>query len=54
MKNILGDDYPDTLTSMNNLAVMYREQGNFTEPAKMHGEVLEKERRSWRMTTLPC
>ena len=39
---ILGDDHPDTLTSMHNLAVTYRQQGKLTEAAKMHEEVLAK------------
>jgi Tetratricopeptide repeat len=32
---ILGDDHPHTLTSMHNLALMYRQQGKLTEDAKM-------------------
>jgi tetratricopeptide (TPR) repeat protein len=53
-KVILGEDHPDTLTSMpnlawtytltcmNNLAEMYRQQGNFTEATQMHEEVIAK------------
>ena len=39
---VRGADDPSTLTSMNNLAVTYRQQGKLTEAAKMHEEVLAK------------
>src|SRR5271169_6087450 len=39
---ILGNDHPDTLMSMHNLAEMYRQQGKMMEAAKMHEEVLAK------------
>ena len=38
----LGDDHLDMLTSMNNLALTYGQQGKFTEAAKMQEEVLAK------------
>jgi hypothetical protein len=41
-KMILGDDHPDTLTSMYSLAEIYRQQRKMTEVAKMHEEVLTK------------
>jgi hypothetical protein len=42
---ILGDDHPDTLTTMNNLAATYRAQGRTGDAASMHEQVLEKSRR---------
>ena len=44
-KRILGDDHPDTLTTMNNLAVTYRAQGKTAEAAVLQEEVLEKRKR---------
>ena len=42
-KEILGDDHPSTLTSMNNLAsMMYRQQGRLDEAANLEEEVLQK------------
>jgi hypothetical protein len=41
-KVILGDDHPNTLTSMHSLAEMYRQQGKMTGAAKIHEEVLAK------------
>ena len=42
---ILGDDHPSTLTSMNNLALTYGDQGRTGEAAMMQEEVLQKRRR---------
>jgi tetratricopeptide (TPR) repeat protein len=42
---ILGDDHPDTLTTMDNLALTYGDQGRTAEAAALHEEVLEKSRR---------
>ena len=42
-RRILGDDHPDTLTTMNNLAETYRAQGRTGDAAKLHEEVLEKQ-----------
>jgi len=42
---ILGAEHPDTLTSMSNLASMYRAQGRTAEAAALEEEVLEKCRR---------
>ena len=44
-RRILGDDHPDTLTTMNNLASTYRDQGRTGEAARLQEEVLEKRRR---------
>jgi hypothetical protein len=41
----LGDDHPDTLKTMNNLAETYRAQGRTADAARIHEEVLEKSRR---------
>jgi hypothetical protein len=42
---ILGAEHPETLTSMNNLAVTYGDQGRTAEAAALKEEVLEKRRR---------
>jgi len=34
-KRVLGDEHPDTLTSMNNLASTYRKQGRWKEAEEM-------------------
>jgi hypothetical protein len=44
-KRFLGKDHPDTLTSMNDLAMTYRSQGNMTEAAELLKELLEKRKR---------
>jgi len=41
-KAILGDDYPETLGSMDNLAWTYQRQGRSAEAAKMQEEVFPK------------
>jgi hypothetical protein len=41
-KQILGVEHPDTLMSMNNLAVTYSNQGRNVEAAALKEEVLEK------------
>ena len=43
--NFLGEEHPDTLTSMNNLASTYRDQGKLEEAADLHQKVLEARRR---------
>src|SRR5208282_2765431 len=42
---ILGPEHPDTLRSMDNLAITYRDQGRAAEAAALQEEVLEKRRR---------
>jgi tetratricopeptide (TPR) repeat protein len=42
---ILGDDHPDTLSVMNDLAVPLRDQGKLPEAAAIQTEVLEKRKR---------
>ena len=44
-RRILGDDHPDTLTAMNNLALTYWRQGRTGEAAALEEEVLQKRRR---------
>ena len=39
-KLILGEDHPDTLVSIHNLAETYRRQGKMTEASKMHEAML--------------
>src|SRR5438046_2583112 len=36
---ILGDDHPDTFTSMHNLAETYRQQGKLTEAVKIQKDM---------------
>ena len=38
----LGPNHPDTLTSMNNLALAYKDAGNFNEALPLYEETLEK------------
>ena len=40
-KDVLGAEHPDTLTSMNNLAEVYRHQGRWKEAEKLHMQVME-------------
>ena len=42
---ILGKEHPDTLTSMNNLALTYSNQGKLQEAADLQEKVLEARRR---------
>ncbi|KAF2178436.1 hypothetical protein K469DRAFT_332849 [Zopfia rhizophila CBS 207.26] len=37
---ISGKEYPDTLTSMNNVAMALSDQGKYAEAEKMHQETL--------------
>ena len=41
-KQVLGDDHPDTLTSMANLACMYTNQGRRKEAETLYVVVMEK------------
>jgi tetratricopeptide (TPR) repeat protein len=40
-EKVLGLEHPDTLTSMNNLAVVLRSQGKYAEAKQMHRQELE-------------
>ena len=42
---ILGNDHPDTLTTMNNLGLTYWAQGKMAQAAELQEEVLWKRRR---------
>jgi tetratricopeptide (TPR) repeat protein len=42
---VLGEDHPDTLTSMHNLATAYLDQGRTDDGARLLEQVLEKRRR---------
>jgi tetratricopeptide (TPR) repeat protein len=44
-KRVLGDEHPDTLTSMANLAVTYRDQGRWKEAEKLEVQVMETRKR---------
>ncbi|KAH8746822.1 P-loop containing nucleoside triphosphate hydrolase protein [Hyaloscypha sp. PMI_1271] len=44
-QRILGEEHPDTISAMNDLANALGNQGQLDEAAKMHEEVLEKRRR---------
>ncbi len=40
-KRVLGEEHPDTLTSMANLASTYRNQGRWDEAEKLEVQVME-------------
>jgi len=40
-KRVLGEEHPDTLTSMGNLASTYRNQGRWNEAEKLEVQVME-------------
>ncbi|KAF1923465.1 kinesin light chain [Didymella exigua CBS 183.55] len=44
-KRVLGDEHPDTLTSMANLASTYRNQGQWSEAEKLEVQVMETRKR---------
>ncbi|KAF2690213.1 hypothetical protein K458DRAFT_383343 [Lentithecium fluviatile CBS 122367] len=44
-ESILGKEHPDTLASMNNVAVTLNDQGKHSDAEKMKKEVLEKRKR---------
>jgi hypothetical protein len=44
-RRVLGDDHPNTLATMNNLAETLRAQDNLSEAREMHDNVLESRRR---------
>ena len=46
LQNLLGNEHPGTLTSMNNLASTYRKQGKLQEAAALQERVLEATRRT--------
>jgi tetratricopeptide (TPR) repeat protein len=37
---VLGNEHPDTLTSMNNLALVLRDQGKYEEAEEMYRQAL--------------
>jgi hypothetical protein len=45
MRRILGDEHPDTITAMNNLAMTLRDLGQLDEAATIKKEVVENMRR---------
>jgi hypothetical protein len=40
-ETVLGKDHPDTLTTMNNLAISLDRQGKYTEAEAMHRQTLQ-------------
>ena len=40
-KKMLGDEHPDVADSLNNLAVLYKNQGKYDGAEKMYNEALE-------------
>jgi tetratricopeptide (TPR) repeat protein len=40
-KDVIGEEHADTLTSMNNLAVVLRKQGKYEQAEEMHRQTLE-------------
>ena len=40
-RRVLGDDHPDTLHTMNNLAIVYRRQGRYEESVPLYVETLQ-------------
>ena len=48
-ETVLGKEHPDTLASMNNLALVLRSQGKYEEAERMHGQ-----RESKIRTSDPC
>ncbi|KAL2018281.1 hypothetical protein VTK56DRAFT_985 [Thermocarpiscus australiensis] len=40
-KKVLGKEHPDTLTSMNNLALVLRRQRKYKEAKQMHRQALQ-------------
>jgi hypothetical protein len=45
-KRILGEEQPDAITAMNNLAITLQQQGQLDKAAEMQRDVLEKRKRS--------
>jgi hypothetical protein len=44
-KRVLGEEHPDTLTSMANLALTYSDQGRWTEAEELQVQVIEMRKR---------
>ncbi|KAF2741890.1 hypothetical protein M011DRAFT_472716, partial [Sporormia fimetaria CBS 119925] len=44
-KRVLGEEHPNTLTSMNNLAATYRNQGRWKEAEQLEVQVIEARKR---------
>ena len=44
---MLGEEHPDTLTSMDNLAFLYRNQGKYAEAEPLYTKVLECDGGYW-------
>jgi len=44
-RRVLGPEHPDTLRSMNNLALVYADEGKYAQAETLHSQALEIERR---------
>jgi hypothetical protein len=44
-KRVLGPEHPDTLASMNNLAVIYWNQGRWSEVEELNVQIMEIRKR---------
>jgi hypothetical protein len=51
-KTKLGEDHPDTLHSMHNLAIYYNEAGRRSEALQLTEQVMQLRKTSWRRTIL--
>jgi hypothetical protein len=45
-REVLGPRHPGTLTSLDNLAALYRDQGRYGEAEPLHQEALQRPRRA--------
>ncbi|CUS11370.1 unnamed protein product, partial [Tuber aestivum] len=44
-ETVLGPDHPDTLTSLNNLAITLQTQGKYDESEALHRRALQRRRK---------
>ncbi|KAL8777872.1 MAG: hypothetical protein Q9194_002319, partial [Teloschistes cf. exilis] len=44
-KRVLGEEHPDTLTNMNNLALTYRNQGRWKEAEELQAQAMDTTKR---------
>jgi hypothetical protein len=52
-KHVLGEEHPDTLTSMANLAATYWNQGRWKDAETLEVVVMEKKKHVERMAMCP-
>ena len=51
-ERVLGPEHPDTLGSLNNLAILYWNQGKYEEAEPLYQRALEAESGCWGLSTL--